>query len=79
MKPLAERVRWIDGHNPGFGATCFYGGLCVTVNYLSPGRWELHRLGGVQVIGGLSIDAAKAEALRIVQAAVLRAAKEWAD
>lgn len=83
MKPLAERVEWRDQPVHGMQlAQATIGGIAIEV--IGPIGGE-YRIGcdmlptGRMYVKDAGLPAAKLEALRIVQRAVLEAAEHWRD
>ncbi len=79
-RKLAERVEWVklSRQHP---LTCFLGGVTVTLwTVTAKHKFEVEAIGPYRkVLKSRTLHAAKAEALRIVQAAVLAAAEAWRD
>lgn len=78
-KTLAERVAWLSEGNIIFWASIAR--LTVVVSRIGNREWEVEcwQIGVKTTVLAKTPRLAKAEALRIVQAAVLQAADEWKD
>jgi hypothetical protein len=78
-KPLAERVTWKNDGRIIYWASV--GGFTLMVGRWGPGEWQVEcgAFAVKHLFKATSSKAAKAEALRIVQRAVLEAAEAWKD
>jgi hypothetical protein len=80
-KPLAERVKWEQSEGKPEYISCSHGGVVFVIDGRWHKRWNLwsNDLRIDVNLKAKSANAAKAEALRIVQRAVLEAAEAWKD